>query len=59
VVDPRKPVQCFGREASAHAHELLDGLTVSIETAPPRAIATSTDGCSRTSGYPMGGTSVR
>jgi micrococcal nuclease len=31
VVDPRKPVQCFGREASAHAHELLDGQTVSIE----------------------------
>ena len=23
VLDPRKPVQCFGREASAHAHELL------------------------------------
>src|SRR5215467_7166224 len=32
VVDPRKPVQCFGREASAHAHELLDGQSVSIET---------------------------
>jgi endonuclease YncB( thermonuclease family) len=31
VVDPRKPVECFGREASAHAHELLDGQTVSIE----------------------------
>jgi Staphylococcal nuclease homologue len=23
VVDPRKPVQCFGREASSHTHELL------------------------------------
>jgi micrococcal nuclease len=34
VVDPRKPVQCFGREASAHAHELLDGQTVSIDTDP-------------------------
>lgn len=34
VVDPRKPVQCFGREASAHAHELLDGQTVSIEMDP-------------------------
>jgi hypothetical protein len=30
-VDPRKPVQCFGREASAHAHELLDGQAVSVE----------------------------
>ena len=34
VVDPRKPVQCFGREASRHAHELLDGQSVSIETDP-------------------------
>ena len=34
VVDPRKPVQCFGREASAHAHELLDGQTVSLELDP-------------------------
>jgi micrococcal nuclease len=34
VVDPRKPVQCFGREASQHAHELLDGQSVSIETDP-------------------------
>ena len=31
VVDPRRPVQCFGREASAHAHELLDGQTVSLK----------------------------
>jgi micrococcal nuclease len=31
IVDPRKPVQCFGRGASAHAHELLDGQTVSLE----------------------------
>jgi micrococcal nuclease len=31
VVDPRKPVQCFGREASAHAHDLLDGQAVLIE----------------------------
>ena len=34
VVDPRKPVQCFGREASAHAHELLDGQVVSLELDP-------------------------
>jgi micrococcal nuclease len=34
VVDPRKPVECYGREASQHAHELLDGQSVSIETDP-------------------------
>ena len=34
VVDPRKPVQCFGREASAHAHELLDGQSVALELDP-------------------------
>lgn len=32
--DPRKPVQCFGREASAKAHELLDGRTVWLEPDP-------------------------
>ena len=31
VVDPRKPVQCFGKEASAHMHELLDGNVVRLE----------------------------
>jgi endonuclease YncB( thermonuclease family) len=31
VVDPREPVQCFGREASARAHALLDGKTVRVE----------------------------
>jgi len=34
VVDPRKPVQCYGREASAHAHELLDGQAVTLELDP-------------------------
>lgn len=34
VVDPRKPVQCFGRDASAHAHELLDGQAVGVELDP-------------------------
>lgn len=34
VVDPRKPVQCFGREASAHAHQLLDGTSVTLEYDP-------------------------
>ncbi len=28
TVDPRKPVQCFGKEASAHTHELLPPGTV-------------------------------
>jgi endonuclease YncB( thermonuclease family) len=31
VVDPRKPVQCFGREASAEGHKLLDGQWVRLE----------------------------
>jgi micrococcal nuclease len=34
TVDPRKPVQCFGREASAYAHLLLDGRSVSLEYDP-------------------------
>lgn len=29
--DPRKPVQCFGREASAKAHFILDGHSVRLE----------------------------
>jgi len=31
VVDPRKPVECFGREASTKAHELLEGREVELE----------------------------
>jgi micrococcal nuclease len=31
TVDPRKPVQCFGPEASTRAHELLDNTSVSLE----------------------------
>jgi micrococcal nuclease len=34
TVDPRKPVQCFGREASAYAHLLLDGHFVWLEYDP-------------------------
>jgi len=34
TVDPRKPVQCFGREASNRAHELLDHTNVSLEYDP-------------------------
>jgi micrococcal nuclease len=31
TVDPRKPVECFGREASQRAHDLLDGQEVWLE----------------------------
>ena len=34
VVDPRKPVQCFGREASARAKTILGGQAVYLETDP-------------------------
>lgn len=34
TVDPRKTVQCFGKEASAHTHALLDGQTVRLEADP-------------------------
>ena len=34
VVDPRRPVQCFGREASQEAHRLLDGAYVMVHTDP-------------------------
>jgi micrococcal nuclease len=34
TVDPRAPVQCFGREASARAHALLDGAWVRLEYDP-------------------------
>ncbi len=33
-MEPRTPVQCFGREVSTHAHELLDGQAVSLELDP-------------------------
>lgn len=34
TVDPRKPVQCFGKEASAKAKSLLTGKSVSLESDP-------------------------
>lgn len=34
VVDPRKPVQCFGREASARGHQLLDNQQLRVELDP-------------------------
>lgn len=39
VVDPRAPVQCFGREASKRAGELLpSGIAVKLETDPTQGI---------------------
>ncbi len=32
VVDPRKPVQCFGKEASDKAKELLSGKTIFLQS---------------------------
>lgn len=34
VVDPRKPVQCFGKEASKQSHALLDNQVVSLQSDP-------------------------
>jgi micrococcal nuclease len=34
TVDPRKPVECFGREASEYAKKLLMGHTVTLEADP-------------------------
>ncbi|MEK7473339.1 MAG: thermonuclease family protein [Patescibacteria group bacterium] len=34
TVDPRKPVQCFGKEASAKTKELLTGKRVTLEADP-------------------------
>lgn len=32
IFDPRKPVQCYGKEASAYSKQLLSGKTVYLET---------------------------
>lgn len=34
TVDPRKPVQCFGHEASDHAKQILTGQKVALEADP-------------------------
>lgn len=34
TVDPRKPVQCFGKEASTHMKQLLEGMTVELQKNP-------------------------
>lgn len=33
-VDPRRPVECFGKEASKHAKELLEGKRIRLEADP-------------------------
>jgi len=48
TVDPRKPVQCFGKEASNKAKELLTGRSVRIETDPSQG---TLDKYGRTLGY--------
>jgi micrococcal nuclease len=37
TVDPRKPVQCFGPEASAETKSLLDGREVSLQNDPTQS----------------------
>lgn len=34
TVDPRKTVECFGKEASNKAKEMLDGKTITLESDP-------------------------
>ncbi len=34
TVDPRKPVECFGKEASKHMHELVDGKRIRLDADP-------------------------
>ena len=48
LVDPRKVVQCFAREASNRAHQLLDGATVTLEYDPTQG---RTDKYGRTLAY--------
>jgi micrococcal nuclease len=38
TVDPRRPVQCFGKEASLRAKELLEGRLVRLETDPSQGL---------------------
>lgn len=34
TVDPRRPVQCFGKEASAHLKKIIAGVAVQLESEP-------------------------
>lgn len=43
TVDPRKPVQCFGNEASKKAKEMLEGKSVKIEADPTQGERDSYD----------------
>ena len=47
-VDPRRPVQCFGKEASTYARSILTGENVRIETDPSQGLL---DKYGRTLGY--------
>jgi len=38
VVDPRKPVQCFGKEASDEAKKILTGQSVRLEADPTQSL---------------------
>ena len=58
TVDPRKPVQCFGLEASAQAKTILGGQSVYLETDPSRTPSTDTVARWPTSGPPRGGCST-
>lgn len=48
IKDPRKPVQCFGKEASAQGHKLLENQQIRIET---DASVGEVDKYGRTLGY--------
>ena len=48
VVDPKKPIQCYGPEASKEAHTLLEGVEVRLETDPTQG---EFDKYGRTLGY--------
>lgn len=37
TVDPRKTIQCFGKEASEKAKEMLDGKIITLESDPTQA----------------------
>jgi endonuclease YncB( thermonuclease family) len=54
TVDPRKPVQCFGREASNKAKELLSGIKVHIEMDASQGNEINMAGCSHISIEKMG-----
>src|SRR6478672_4300390 len=58
TVDPRKPVQCFGREASAQAKTILGGQSVYLQAPHRRTPSTSTVARWPTSGPPPGGCST-